>query len=250
MDGDADIAAVAAAIGHPARGAMLTAMFGGRALPASDLARAARVSRSTASAHLAQLVDAGLVSVERQGRHRYHRLAGADVAEALETLAALAPPRPVRSLRESDRARAHRAARSCYDHLAGALGVAVTDALCAAGALERSSLGLRDPGPLRALGVDAEAANAGRRPLTRSCLDWSERRPHLAGALGAAVLDALLRSSWAERRPGGRALAVTPAGREALRDALDLDIAAVAPDALARASPPARRRAERAVRAA
>jgi DNA-binding transcriptional ArsR family regulator len=250
MDGDADIAAVAAAIGHPARGAMLTAMFGGRALPASDLARAARVSRSTASAHLAQLVDAGLVSVERQGRHRYHRLAGADVAEALETLAALAPPRPVRSLRESDRARAERAARSCYDHLAGALGVALTDRLCDAGALDRSSLSLLDGAPLRTLGVDVDRVPAGRRPLTRSCLDWSERRPHLAGALGAAVLDALLRSSWAERRPGGRALAVTPAGREALRDTLDLDIAAVAPDALARASPPARRRAERAVRAA
>src|SRR5215210_3640342 len=158
MDGDADIAAVAAAIGHPARGAMLTALFGGRALPATDLARAARVSPSTASAHLAQLVETGLVRVERQGRHRYHRLAGADVAEALETLATLAPPRPVRSLRESDRARAERLARSCYDHLAGALGVAVTDALCDAGALERSSLGLWDAEPLHALGVDAEAA--------------------------------------------------------------------------------------------
>src|SRR5215210_762086 len=112
MDGDADIAAVAAAIGHPARGAMLTALFGGRALPATDLARAARVSPSTASAHLAQLLGAGLVRVERQGRHRYHRLARADVASALETLAGLARARPVRSLRDGGRATAERAARS------------------------------------------------------------------------------------------------------------------------------------------
>jgi DNA-binding transcriptional ArsR family regulator len=228
MDGDADIAAVAMAIGHPARGAMLTALFGGRALPASELARSARVSRSTASAHLAQLVETGLVRVERQGRHRYHRLAGADVAEALETLAALAPPRPVRSLRESDRARAERAARTCYDHVAGALGVALTDRLCDAGALDLASLGLLDAAPLRALGVDVDRACAGRRPPTRSCLDWSERRPHLAGALGAALLDTLLASAWVARRPGGRALLVTPAGRDGLRDALGLEVEAPA----------------------
>jgi DNA-binding transcriptional ArsR family regulator len=229
MHGDADIAAVAAAIGHPARGAMLTALFGGRALPASELASAARVSRSTASAHLAQLVETGLVRVERQGRHRYHRLAGADVAEALETLATLAPPRPVRSLRDSDRARAERAARSCYDHVAGALGVALTDRLCEAGALERSSLALLDPEPLRALGVDVDTARAQRRPLTRSCLDWTERRPHLAGALGAAVLEALLAGGWVVRRPGGRALVLTPAGARGLRDAVGLELAQAAP---------------------
>src|SRR5919108_311526 len=109
MNGEADIASVAAAIGHPARGAMLLAMLGGRALPATDLARAAGVSRSTASAHLAQLTSAGLVVVERQGRHRYHRLAGEEVAEAIERLAAIAPPTPVRSLGESNRNTAQRA---------------------------------------------------------------------------------------------------------------------------------------------
>src|SRR4051794_30342495 len=211
---------------------MLSALFGGRALPATDLARAARVSPSTASAHLAQLLDAGLVVVERRGRHRYHRLAGPDVAQALETLAGLAPARPARSLRADGRAQAERAARSCYDHVAGALGVALADPLCAAGALDRASLGLLDPEPLRALGVDPAEISAGR-PLTRSCLDWSERRPHLAGALGAAILDALLAGAWVERRPGGRALAVTPAGRDGLRDALGLDVATVAPAALA-----------------
>jgi DNA-binding transcriptional ArsR family regulator len=234
VDGDVDIAAVAAVIGHPARARMLGALAGGRALPAADLARAAGVAPSTASAHLARLAEAGLVTVECRGRHRFHRLADVRVADAIEGLAAIAPPLPVRSLRESERTAAMRAARSCYDHLAGAVGVAVADALCARGALDLDSLALRDPGPLRALGVDANGLRGGRRPLTRSCLDWSERRPHLAGRLGAAVLDALLESGWLVRRPGGRAIAVTALGREGLGEALGLDVARVAPRALER----------------
>jgi len=222
MHGDADVAAVGAAIGHPARGAMLTALLGGRALPASDLARAARVSRPTASEHLARLVGAGLVTVERHGRHRYHRLASDKVAHAVEALAALAPSQPVRSLRERQRARAERAGRSCYDHLAGALGVAITNALCDAGALDRSSLSLLDPAPFAALGVDA-TLERGRRPLTRSCLDWSERRPHLAGALGTALLHTLLETGWLTRAPSGRAVMVTAFGREGLKSALGLE---------------------------
>jgi len=235
MDGDVDIASVAAAIGHPARGRMLLEMLGGRALPATDLARAARVSRSTASAHLAQLTAAGLVAVERRGRHRYHRLAGAAVADAIEGLAAIAPAQPVRSLGEGNRATAHRAARSCYDHLAGALGVAVTDGLCAAGGLERDTLVFRDRDPFAALGVDLDALGQGRRPLTRSCLDWSERRPHLAGRLGAAVLHTLFDAGWVVRRSsGGRAVAVTPRGVAGLGEVLGIDVAAAAPHAVER----------------
>jgi DNA-binding transcriptional ArsR family regulator len=234
MDGDADIAGVAAAIGHPARGRMLMAMLGGRSVPATDLAKAAHVSRSTASAHLAQLTAAGLVVVERRGRHRFHRLADEGVAEAIERLAAIAPAQPVRSLKESNRATAHRAARSCYDHLAGALGVAVADALCEAGALHRGTLELRAPDSLAALGVDVDALGRGRRPVTRSCLDWSERRPHLAGELGAALLAALLEQAWLVRRRAGRGVAVTPRGVAGLRDTLGLDVAAVAPDAIDR----------------
>jgi DNA-binding transcriptional ArsR family regulator len=234
MNGEADIASVAAAIGHPARGAMLLAMLGGRALPATDLARAAGVSRSTASAHLAQLTSAGLVVVERQGRHRYHRLAGEEVAEAIERLAAIAPPTPVRSLGESNRNTAQRAARSCYDHLAGELGVALTDRLCDAGALDRATLALLDPAPFAALGVDVAGLARGRRPLIRSCIDWTERRPHLAGALGAAVLATLLDAGWIVRRPRGRAVAVTPRGRAGLQDAIGLDVAALAPGAVDR----------------
>jgi DNA-binding transcriptional ArsR family regulator len=229
MHGDPDIASVAAVIGNPARGRMLSAMVGGRAMPASELARVAQVSPSTASAHLARLTGSGLVAVERHGRHRYHRLADERVAQVIEGLAALAPSRPVRSLREANQSAAERTARSCYDHLAGAVAVALADRLCESGALDRDGLGLRDAAPFEALGVDVDALAGGRRPLTRSCLDWSERRPHLAGGLGAALLQALLASAWAVRRPPGRALAITPRGRAGLRDALGLDMAPPAP---------------------
>ena len=229
VPGDADIASIAALMGNPARGAMLGALMGGRALPAGELARVARVSPSTASAHLARLTDGGLVAAESQGRHRYHRLADQRVAQVVEALAALAPPRPVRSLGEDGQNAAERAARSCYDHLAGALGVALADRLCVLGALEPGSLGLADPEPFRALGVDVSKLGAGRRPVTLSCLDWSERRPHLAGELGAVTLEALLQTRWLARRPKGRAIVVTRRGCEGLREALGLDVLAAAP---------------------
>jgi DNA-binding transcriptional ArsR family regulator len=235
IHGDADIATIASVIGHPARGRMLTAMLGGRALPASELAELAGVSAPTASSHLARLTGSGLVAVERHGRHRYHRLADASVAELIETMALLAPPRPVHSLREANRSTAERAARSCYDHLAGAVGVAVADRLCDLGALDRDGLALRDKALFAALGVDFDALGRRRRPLTRSCLDWSERRPHLAGELGAALLAALVDRGWLARRPLGRAVAVTPRGRDGLRGALGVDVEAIAPLALERA---------------
>jgi DNA-binding transcriptional ArsR family regulator len=234
IDGDADIASIASVIGHPARGRMLNAMLGGRALPASELAEVAGVSASTASAHLARLTASGLVAVERHGRHRYHRLADARVAEVIEGLALLAPAHEVRSLRDANRSTAERAARSCYDHLAGAVGVALADRLCEIGGLDRDDLTLRDAAPFAALGIDVAALGRGRRPLTRSCPDWSERRPHLAGDLGAALLGTLMESGWIERRPVGRAVAVTARGAAGLRAAIGLDVAAVALRALER----------------
>src|SRR3954470_14034038 len=236
VHGDADIATIASVIGHPARGRMLTAMLGGRALPASELAQSAGVSASTASAHLAKLTGSGLVTVERHGRHRYHRLASAQVAELIETMSLLAPAHEVRSLREANRSTAERAARSCYDHLAGAVGVAVGGALCARGALDRDGPTPRDPTPFAALGVDLDTRRRGRRPLTRACLDWSERRPHLAGQLGAALLAAMLDAGWLARRPLGRAVAVTPRGLAGLRAQLGVDVEAIAPLALERAA--------------
>jgi DNA-binding transcriptional ArsR family regulator len=234
MHGDADIAAIAGVIGHPARGRMLTALFRGPAMSAGELAAEAGVSASTASAHLARLTDSRLVVVERRGRRRLHRLADPRVAEVIEGLALLAPAQPVRSLRDGNRAAGERAARSCYDHLAGAAGVALTERLCALGALDGDGLAAGDPAPFAALGVDVAAivGGRGRRPLTRSCLDWSERRPHLAGALGAALLQRLLDDGWLVRRPHGRAVAVTARGAAGLREAVGLDVAAVAPRAL------------------
>jgi DNA-binding transcriptional ArsR family regulator len=231
MHGDADIASIASVIGHPARGRMLTALFRGPAMSASDLAAEAGVTASTASAHLARLTESGLVVAERDGRRRLHRLADERVAEVIEGLALIAPPHQIRTLRAGNRAAAERAARSCYDHLAGAAGVALTERLCTLGALHADSLHVADPALFAALGVDVAAVDQrrGRRPLTRSCVDWSERRPHLAGALGAAVLHALLGDGRLVRRPRGRAVAVTPRGAAELHAAIGLDLAAVAP---------------------
>src|SRR3954454_11537886 len=231
MHGDADIASIASVIGHPARGRMLTALFRGPAMPASELAAEAGVTASTASAHLARLTESGLVVAERDGRQRLHRLADERVAEVIEGLALIAPPHQIRSLRAANRAAAERAARSCYDHLAGAAGVALTERLCALGALRADGLHVADPAPFAALRVDVAAVEErrGRRPLTRSCVDWSERRPHLAGALGAAVLHTLLGDGRLVRRPRARSVAVTPRGAAELRAAIGLDLAAVAP---------------------
>jgi DNA-binding transcriptional ArsR family regulator len=221
MHGDVDLASVGAAIGEPARAQMLNALLGGRALPASELAAVAHVAPSTASAHLAKLADAGLVVVEPHGRHRYHRLAGEEVAHAIEVLATIAPPLPVTSLRAANRAGAERVARSCYDHLAGQLGVALTDRLVEIGTLERDSLALRDGARLAQLGVEVEQLQ-GRRPLTRACLDWTERRPHVAGQVGAAILAVLLERGWISRAPAGRAVRLEPAGARGLRAAIGL----------------------------
>jgi DNA-binding transcriptional ArsR family regulator len=225
---------VAGALGDRARAAIVLELLGGEPRPAAALARAAGIAPSTASAHLARLESAGLITVQRAGRRRMHRLAGHEVAEAVEALMLVAPGAPVLGLRAADRATAHRAARSCYDHLAGRFGVAVTERLVALGALAPESLALLDPAPLEPLGVDAGALAAGRRPLTRACVDWSERRPHLAGALGAALLGALLERGWVRRRRPGRALVVTPAGAAGLREALGLEVDPHAPATPAR----------------
>ena len=224
------------ALGDRARAAIVLELLAGEPRPAAALARAAGVAPSTASAHLARLESAGLVAVERAGRARMHRLAGHEVAEAVEALMLVAPAGRVIGLRAADRAAAHRAARSCYDHLAGRLGVAVTERLVMLGALAPESLALLDPAPLEPLGVDVGAVGGLRRQTTRACLDWSERRPHLAGALGAAVLDALLERGWVRRRRPGRALTVTSAGAQGLHAAIGLEVDPHAPATPARAA--------------
>jgi DNA-binding transcriptional ArsR family regulator len=250
VHGIADISAVAALMADPTRARILTALTDGRALPASVLASEAGVTASTTSEHLARLLEGGLVDVERSGRHRYYELANDQVAAAIESLAALAPQLPVTSLRASTRAASMRRARTCYDHLAGRLGVAVTEALVRRRALIRTDgvsgterspddplastmpvhpyrLGAEADGIFSRLGVDVAALPGGdsRRPLLRFCVDWSEQRHHLAGALGAGLLDRMLAAEWVRRSASSRSVELTPEGRQALADVLGVDCA-------------------------
>jgi DNA-binding transcriptional ArsR family regulator len=222
---DVDLAAVGALLGNPSRAAMLDALLTGRALTAGELARVAGVSAATASEHLTKLRDGGLVEVVSQGRHRYHRLASADVGAALESLSHIAPAKSVRTLRQSARARSLAEARTCYDHIAGRSGVALHDGLVARGWLvpEPGGYGLSDPGVegLLGWGVDVTTARAARRPFARACLDWTERREHLAGALAAALATALIEGPepWFSRRADDhRGLRPTVRGRAGLAD--------------------------------
>lgn len=216
MAADANVAPVAALLGDETRARIVQALDDGRALPAGELARHARVAASTASEHLARLVAGGLLAVESTGRHRYFRLASVEVARAVEALAAIAPPSQARTLRDVTIGDALAEARTCYDHLAGRVGVAVADALIARGAVvdrdDSFALGPVAAETLELLGIDGLPQ---RRPPVLRCLDWSERRPHVAGALGAALCARALEAGWVERLPTSRAVRVTPAGREA-----------------------------------
>jgi DNA-binding transcriptional ArsR family regulator len=220
VQGDIDIAAAAALVAEPARSAMLQALMDGGALPSGELARRAQVAASTASEHLKRLLAGGFVVREVAGREHRYRLATPAVAETLESLARVAALGRVRSLRGANRAEALCTARTCYDHIAGRLGVGLTETLVVRGVLvERDdSYEVTDSGErlLAELGVDVAAAREQRRSFARACLDWSERRPHVAGALGAALADALLARAWVLRRPADRGLQITAIGRSEL----------------------------------
>ncbi|MBO8192986.1 winged helix-turn-helix transcriptional regulator [Streptomyces oryzae] len=216
-----DLAAVAKLLADRTRSAFCLALLDGRAWTASELARHVGVAASTATEHLHALVRGNLLAEERQGRHRYVRLADAHVAELVENLAALAPDHrtPPRSLSAAGRKAALAHARTCYDHLAGTLGVAITDALTERSLLDwDNGLRLTAEGDawLGELGVSVPAGT--RRPSVRSCLDWTERRPHLAGAVGAALCRHAFTAGWVARIGTTRAVAVTSEGRRALRD--------------------------------
>jgi DNA-binding transcriptional ArsR family regulator len=226
MDGDADIAAAAALIGEPARAALLLALMDEEQLPARELAARARIAPSTASGHLARLVDGGLITGERSGRHRYFRLADPAVATALEALSTIAPARPVRSLRDASISEAIRHARTCYDHLAGRLGVELTAALEREGVLvhDGETFELGRTARLAQLGIDLDSLARRRRPLVRPCLDWSERRRHVAGSVGAALAERLFDLRWLKRRPTNRSVEITPLGLAQLRAEFGLEL--------------------------
>lgn len=228
MNSEPTIAATAQLIGEPARAIILGALLAGEALPATELAQRCRLTPQTVSAHLAKLMDGGLIAVHRVGRHRYYRLAGPQVARALEALQVIAPQRPIRSLKESDMARILRSARTCYDHLAGRLGVALTDHLLARGWLTATEhdFALTDAGEheMADLGVDLDAARARRRAFAPQCIDWSERRPHLAGSLGATLTSRLFANGWVERVPNSRGVRLTAEGKEQFERTLGLSL--------------------------
>ncbi len=230
MASNARFAEVAALAGDPARAGMLHALMDGRALTASELARVAGITPQTASSHISRMSAAGLLSVEKQGRHRYHRLASPAVAQMMESIMQVASDLGMARLPlcVGPRDAALRAARTCYDHLAGRLGVALADALVAGGYAELDSDAgvITEPGLalLARIGIDVAALTArnrrGRRILCRPCLDWSERRAHLAGAVGAALCAHSLDNGWIRRIEGTRAVAVTPKGERVFREEL------------------------------
>lgn len=215
-----NLAAVASALADPTRARMLVALMDDRDWrTARELAQTAGVAASTATGHLHLLVSLGLLSERRRGRHRYVRLAGAHVAEVIEAVAALGnrPAAPVRGLRDASARAALARGRTCYDHLAGALGVAITDALVHQGQLDPESLGLTPSGERWLTEALESPFQPGRRTRARSCLDWTERRPHLAGAAGAHICAVFRHQDWVQPARHSRAVVLTPAGGNALR---------------------------------
>jgi DNA-binding transcriptional ArsR family regulator len=246
ITGDADIAKVAALMADPARARILMALGDNRALAASVLADEAGVAASTASSHLKKLVDGGFLSVESHGRHRYYRLAGPHVGQLLEALARVAPPAPVRSLKEGTRAQAVRHARTCYDHLAGRLGTELMAAMLERGLLEGGDghfdperadrdrlsapgwdvdyrLTRRGVHALRRFGIEPSELPR-RRRMIRYCIDWSEQRHHLAGALGAAIAERTEELGWIKRAKSTRAVQVTEAGLTGLNQTFGVEL--------------------------
>jgi len=211
---------IASLVGDPARANMLTALMTGRALTASELAHEAGVTRQTASSHLSKLEVGGLIEPEKQGRHRYYRLSDPDVAGVLEGLAGLAARAGHMRVRTGPKDPALRRARICYDHLAGELGVAIADSLIRHGHLILGPDGgeVTDSGEtfLAEAGIDVAGSRRRRRAFCRPCLDWSERRYHLAGAIGAAIAERCFEMKWVKRIEESRALQITPVGEKGL----------------------------------
>ncbi|MGF1476590.1 MAG: ArsR/SmtB family transcription factor [Geminicoccaceae bacterium] len=214
-----DIAGVASLIGDPARANILTALMGGAALTATELAIEAGITKQTASAHLSRLLEGQFLAVEKQGRHRYFRLADDQVATLLEQLMGMAERRGPTRVRPGPKEPAMRESRVCYDHLAGDMGIRLMDGLVGKGWIEVVDQAPRitDPGrsAVAAMNIDVAALERRKRPLCRACLDWSARRSHLAGSLGAALLQAIFDAGWAKREEGSRIVAFSPAGTRA-----------------------------------
>jgi DNA-binding transcriptional ArsR family regulator len=233
------VAAIAGLLADRTRASICLVLLDGRAWTVSELARSAGVAASTASEHVTRLVYGGVLVSERHGRHRYVRIASPAVAQLIEDLGAIAvtgsadkAPAPVRSLRAASAATAMKRARTCYDHLAGRLGVRITDAMTGQRLIDQhAGFGLTKAGLswlADNLDIDTAAMVSARRPVVRSCLDWTERRPHLGGSVGAALCGQFFARGWITRTGTSRAVLVTPSGQEALRQLYGIDLAQVA----------------------
>lgn len=223
-----NMAEIAALLGETSRATILASMMDGRFHTASELAYMAAIKPQTASFHLAKLVEGKLIKVEKQGRHRYFQLAGEDIAQFLESFLAISPPPEVRSLKQSSQIKLLQDARTCYDHLAGKLGVQLTESMLKAGylKLEGKQFVLTDEGTLffTTFGIDLTALKRKRRSFSHACLDWSERRYHLAGALGSELLNQFFNLGWLLRVPSIRAIKVTEKGKLGFKEVFHLDL--------------------------
>lgn len=213
-----NVAVVASLVSEPSRAAILTALLDGRLHPASDLAFMAGIKPQTASFHLKKMLDADVIKTEKHGRHRYYGIRDHEVAQVLESFLSIAPKVEVRSLKQASQDKAIRYARTCYDHLAGNLGVKIAAALLENGFIQegKEDFVVTDKGEsfFSELQINLELVKKKRRSYSHKCLDWSERRHHIGGALGNAILEQLLELSWIERIPNTRAIKIPSFGKE------------------------------------
>ncbi|MDA2184800.1 helix-turn-helix domain-containing protein [Bacillus cereus] len=228
MNANPNVAMIATLVSETSRAAILTVLLDGRFHPASELAYMAGIKPQTASFHLTKMVDANVVTVEKQGRHRYYGIRDQEVAQVMESFLSIAPPIEIKSLKQASEDKAMRFARTCYDHLAGNLGVQLTDSLIKIGVIyeEKDGFTVTEKGEsfFTTFQIDLEKVRKKRRSFTHKCLDWSERRHHLAGALGNALLERLLELNWVQRLPKTRAIKITAGGEKGLKETFSFDI--------------------------
>lgn len=228
MNANPNVSMIATLVSEASRAAILTVLLDGRFHPASELAYMAGIKPQTASFHLTKMVNVDIITVEKQGRHRYYRIQNQEVAQIMESFLALAPPVEIKSLRQASEDKGMRFARTCYDHLAGNLGVQLTDSLMKIDAIYEEKDGYVVTAKGEAFFTDFQInlkrIKKKRRSFAHKCLDWSERRHHLAGALGNAILERLLELNWIQRLPKTRAIEITANGRRGLKETFSLDI--------------------------
>ncbi|MHB0862959.1 ArsR/SmtB family transcription factor [Paenibacillus sp. SEL3] len=228
MSTKSNVAMIASLVSEPSRAAILTALLDGRFHTASELAHMAGIKPQTASFHLAKMTEAHVVTVEKQGRHRYYGIQDPEVARVMESFLSIAPPVPIKSFKQASENEAIRLARTCYDHVAGQLGVQIMSFFMQRGILSEDQDGLHitDQGEtfFTDFQIDLTKTRQKRRSFSHKCLDWSERRHHLAGALGSAILDRLFELHWIERLPTTRAIRITAEGKRGFKEIFSIEV--------------------------